>query len=720
MDHDMDKIITSLSSCYTVEDFITYFTNNFHNVDNYTKHGGYQKICYVVKVLDHLYHNQGNSPISDKQYDLLMETIQIYFSKFQNGKKVGSLVNQEDAVLLPYFMASMNKFKNVDDISRWTKKYIAPYTITAKLDGISGMFHNQKLYTRGNGKFGRDISFLIPFLNLSSTFDFAANNFALRGELIIRKSTFQQKYKDKYSNARNLVCGLLNRNFSCEYIDLYNDIDFVVYDLYHFNPLQFCHKINIITKSGIDFVLYKNNVQNLQISTLDGILNHWKTSYDYEIDGIIVTNDKQCLHPNDANPDFAFAYKNNIIGVEIKEGVVEKVVWTVSKDNYLKPKIKLIESICCNGSNIEYVTGFHARYILQNEIAYGTKLRIGLSGNVIPYIFDVIRDDDDEIDDPELKLALDCPKVQALLKDVDCESYDWNKSKVDLVSNDTDNPYVKIKQNSIFFNTFGLKCSLQETTLKNVYDSLGIFELHHVLSLNEEQWSQVEKVASKKAHKIVSSVYNVLDWKVLTKDKSQEQIEILCCDYLLYYLSGLLSFPRGFAQKKIQCHLDYLVALSSAGKIDLRSCVEIDYVESIVPTIVKHVDLYKVNQVTTNSARLFCEGFIAFLGKYEKLYHEVDNIDFPKIEILIVNGLVSTEESSESSNVVEKNGMNVVFSGIRDKNKENEFVENGYFISDVVNSKTHLLVVKDMTSMSGKMKKAKQLGVKVVTLQDLL
>ena len=32
----------------------------------------------------------------------------------------------------------------------------------------------------------------------------------------------------------------------------------------------------------------------------------------------------------------------------------------VSKDNYLKPKIKLTQKVACDGSQVEYVTGFNA------------------------------------------------------------------------------------------------------------------------------------------------------------------------------------------------------------------------------------------------------------------------------------------------------------------------------------------------------------------------
>ena len=731
-------MIKALCSLDSMEEMMAYFSKRLQTED---KKSLYAQIASVICKLDDLYYNDGTSPLTDKKYDLLLETILLQFSEFKNANEkekslVGSAVNKGDAVELPHFMASMNKFKTIAEITRWRKNFGAPYTVTAKLDGISGMYHDGKLYTRGNGNKGRDISFLIPFLDLPSDFDFAANlnnRFALRGELIIKKSAFNSKYKDKYANARNLVCGLLNRNYNDEYMELYGDIDFVVYDLYHYNPLQFCNKVNMIVDAGVDFVVYKNNVLELSLDNLNDILNHWKEEYDYEIDGIIVTNNKPCIHPSDGNPDFAFAYKNNVIGVEIKEGVVDKVIWNISKDNYLKPKIKLVESVCCNGSNIEYVAGFNAKYILQNEIAPGTKLRVGLSGNVIPYIFEVVgasKEMEENID-----LPLDEPKIMHLLDNLDCQTYSWNKNKVDLISADTSNPYVKIKKNAAFFNTFGLKCSLQETTLINVYETLGLFRLSDILSLKQEHWCQVEKVASKKAEKIVRGVHNVLDWNIVTKDKTKVEIEQLTHDYLIHYLSGLLCFPRGFAKKKIQCHLEYFLRLSSDSVIDISRLYDPAYVSSIRKTVIECVEvgLYKVNQVTRDSVGMFCNGLLQFISTYNQLCEDVQNIDFPSIEYLISNGFIVFENKILGSGSVAgtgngagngndqnpKKGLNIVFSGVRDKKREAELVESGYTISDVVNNKTHLLVVNDLTSTSSKVKKAQKLGVTVTTLEQL-
>ena len=84
------------------------------------------------------------------------------------------------------------------------------------------------------------------------------------------------------------------------------------------------------------------------------------------------------------------------MGIEKKDSIVEKIIWNISKDNYLKPKIKFVTPINCNNSTIEYVTGFNAKYIVDQKIRPGTKLQVGLSGNVIPHIFNVYNEDNED------------------------------------------------------------------------------------------------------------------------------------------------------------------------------------------------------------------------------------------------------------------------------------------------------------------------------------
>ena len=95
-------------------------------------------------------------------------------------------------------MWSQNKINLIKSLRNWMKKYKGPFVISGKLDGISALYvQNQDgskgLYTRGEATKGMDISYLIPYLRLPTMP--IGETCAIRGELIIKLSTFANKYE---------------------------------------------------------------------------------------------------------------------------------------------------------------------------------------------------------------------------------------------------------------------------------------------------------------------------------------------------------------------------------------------------------------------------------------------------------------------------------------------------------------------------------------------
>ena len=65
-------------------------------------------------------------------------------------------------------------------------------------------------------------------------------------------------------------------------------------------------------------------------------------------------------------------------------------------------------------------------------------------------------------------------------------------------------------------------------------------------------------------------------------------------------------------------------------------------------------------------------------------------------------------------------GCAVCFSGVRDKDLEEEIKREGGTVVSGVSAKTTHLIVKDIDTFSNKVGKAKLLGVKIVTLKDFI
>ena len=170
---------------------------------------------------------------------------------------------------------------------------------------------------------------------------------------------------------------------------------------------------------------------------LSNILLDWREKSEYEIDGIIVVDNKIYERPN-KNPDYAFAFKMIISG-QVAETKVLEVIWTASKDGYLKPRIK-IEPVELGGVLIEYATGFNAKFVKDNNIGIGALITIMRSGDVIPHIISVVQGAD-KVMMPE-----------------NPEKYSWNSTGVDLVLNDKEDNRIVNEKNIVgFFKILGVE-----------------------------------------------------------------------------------------------------------------------------------------------------------------------------------------------------------------------------------------------------------------------
>ena len=111
---------------------------------------------------------KGEPIISDTIYDIMYDILKQRDPDNIIFKKIGYIDTAEkNKVKLPYYMGSMDKIKDLNGIKLWSKKYQGPYVISGKLDGASAILQKKngvlKLYSRGNGNIGKDISHLIRF-----------------------------------------------------------------------------------------------------------------------------------------------------------------------------------------------------------------------------------------------------------------------------------------------------------------------------------------------------------------------------------------------------------------------------------------------------------------------------------------------------------------------------------------------------------------------------
>ena len=126
----------------------------------------------MIHVANEEYHGHQSAPITlqDQQYDILREYVEKVHPDADALQEIGTQV-EKHKVQLPVNMPSMDKIKpDTNALSQWKNTYKGPYLVSCKLDGVSGLYYaqngNRKLFTRGNGTVGQDVSHLLKYINI--------------------------------------------------------------------------------------------------------------------------------------------------------------------------------------------------------------------------------------------------------------------------------------------------------------------------------------------------------------------------------------------------------------------------------------------------------------------------------------------------------------------------------------------------------------------------
>lgn len=428
------------------------------------------------------YYNTSNPILTDDQFDILLDFLNKRNPKAKFLKQVGAPVKNK--VELDYYLGSMDKIKPPSSkLGNWLKKYSSPYYLSDKLDGISGLVVYQnnkiKLFTRGTATEGMDITTLIKYLKLPSYSVIETklkklglkghkNLIALRGEIIMSKANFL-KHNKEFKNARNLVAGLVNSKHKKP--SLSQDLDFVLYQV--IDPIiTFVEQMDLIKELGFKNVYYQKE-KELNYHVLSQILKQRKNNSEYEVDGVIVTNNKLHKLNIGKNPEFAFAFKE-LIEEAFKESTVKHVEWNISKSGKIMPTVVILP-VEMEGVTISRVTAFNAKYVKENGLGPGAKIQITRSGDVIPYIVKVLN-----------KVKPEFPKID----------YKWTDTGVDIRTLERSDEQ-QIQQIYFFFKTLETKRFGLKLIIKMFENNFNTIE--KILEMNKDDFIKLNGVKDKSA-----------------------------------------------------------------------------------------------------------------------------------------------------------------------------------------------------------------------------
>lgn len=491
--------------------------DNSQNVESLIRSFDDATLINLIHDMNNLYHEKGTTIISDDIFDKLVEELEQ--RNIDDSDKthisVGHKVKNAKAVNLPFFMGSMKKIKPemITYFNNWKKQYEGPYIISEKLDGVSAMFSDGELFTRGNGKQGRNISKLMYMIN--GIHQLSNKRHTIRGELIITKCDFNIMIDNGIisdnTNPRNTVAGVVNSKNPNENIIKY--VKFVAYEVIQprmdaINQMEYLKSNSILTVNSV-------KKQSLTIEDMTQILETRKSASSFEIDGIII-NDSSIVHPinQDQTPKYAFAFKLPTSEVEVQ---VQNVVWEISKDLLVKPTV-IFTPVSIGGVTIQRATGFNAKFIIENRIGPGTILSVTRSGDVIPYIKSVISSTE-----PQL------PKY----------TYTFTENKVDIkVDQNSDdknlNEKIRFKQFQNMIEKLDIT-GLKKSSIKKLFDN-DIRTLQDVFELTKTSLKSmnIESFGDKKIQNLIESIEN-----------TKENITIIDL------MEASNTFGRGFSKKTL-------------------------------------------------------------------------------------------------------------------------------------------------------------------------
>ena len=141
----------------------------------------------LKKASDAYYNGTDELTLSDDEYDRLRDLLEEICPSHPFLKQVGAPI-EKGAVKLPFKMASLNKIKPgtgaVDAFVSQSK--VKQWLLSEKLDGISVLWDTgkRKLYLRGDGLMGVDVSIFAPYISGLSPRCFS-EKWVLRGELVL-------------------------------------------------------------------------------------------------------------------------------------------------------------------------------------------------------------------------------------------------------------------------------------------------------------------------------------------------------------------------------------------------------------------------------------------------------------------------------------------------------------------------------------------------------
>lgn len=626
------------------------------------------------------YYQEANEIMTNFEYDKLYDEL------VGLEKETGMVLSNSPTVNVGYQvvsqlpkeqhnspMLSLDKTKEVGALADFAgdRKCLLSW----KMDGLTVVLTYEngelvKAVTRGNGLVGEVITNNAKtFKNIPISIPYKGR-LTLRGEAIIKYSDFEQINREiedadsKYKNPRNLCSGSvrqLNSQVTAE-----RNVNFVAFALINADDVDFGNSIEQQYKwmesQGFQVVEYRVVTRNSMEDAVKYFAEKIQT-YDYPSDGLVLMFDDieygLSLGTTAKFPRNGIAFKWED---EQAETTLKYIEWSPSRTGLINP-VAVFEPVELEGTTVSRASVHNISIMEELELGSGDRIKVYKANMIIPQISENLTKSG--IDD----LPKECP-VCGHVTEVKAE----NGIKT-LYCPNSQCPAKHVKLFTLFVSRNGMNIDgLSEETLEKFIDAGYIKEFADIFHLDR----YYEEIVATPGFG-QKSYDNLMD--------SVEKARTVELSALIYSL-GIPNI--GSANAKLICKA-FNNNIEKIRNASVEELIEIDGIGEIM-------------------AEKFCQYFA-----------DEDNIK--KLDNLLKE--VNIAEPEENTTTQNMDGLTFVITGsvehFANRNELKSYIEkHGGKVTGSVSAKTNYLINNDAMSASSKNKKAKQLGVEIVTEEVFL
>lgn len=626
------------------------------------------------------YYQEANEIMTNFEYDKLYDEL------VGLEKETGMVLSNSPTVNVGYQvvsqlpkeqhnspMLSLDKTKEVGALADFAgdRKCLLSW----KMDGLTVVLTYEngelvKAVTRGNGLVGEVITNNAKtFKNIPISIPYKGR-LTLRGEAIIKYSDFEQINREiedadsKYKNPRNLCSGSvrqLNSQVTAE-----RNVNFVAFALINADDVDFGNSIEQQYKwmesQGFQVVEYRVVTRNSMEDAVKYFAEKIQT-YDYPSDGLVLMFDDieygLSLGTTAKFPRNGIAFKWED---EQAETTLKYIEWSPSRTGLINP-VAVFEPVELEGTTVSRASVHNISIMEELELGSGDRIKVYKANMIIPQISENLTKSG--IDD----LPKECP-VCGHVTEVKAE----NGIKT-LYCPNSQCPAKHVKLFTLFVSRNGMNIDgLSEETLEKFIDAGYIKEFADIFHLDR----YYEEIVATPGFG-QKSYDNLMD--------SAEKARNVELSALIYSL-GIPNI--GSANAKLICKA-FNNNIEKIRNASVEELIEIDGIGEIM-------------------AEKFCQYFA-----------DEDNIK--KLDNLLKE--VNIAEPEENTTPQNMDGLTFVITGsvehFANRNELKSYIEkHGGKVTGSVSARTNYLINNDAMSASSKNKKAKQLGVEIVTEEVFL